>query len=359
MKEIFEHIDRWQREGEEIALATLVRMAGSAPRLPGARMAMTRSGKVAGSVSGGCVEGDVLAHARLVLDQRTPTLVNYGVADEVGLRVGLSCGGSIDVLIEPFVADRVWSALREAVEVGRAAGVAIALAPSDILGKKMVVMPEGPPVGSILPELDDSVALEAGRMLGCGSTRLLRIPCRGDHVEVFLESLALRPRLFIVGATDTAVWLCALAKHVGFDVTVVDARATFATRERFPGADRIAAAWPQEVLAEAELDESAYVVTLTHDPKFDIPALSHGLRSRARYIGALGSRSTHERRRRRLREEGFADADIDRIHAPIGLDIGGRTPAEMALSILAEIVAARYGRRGGPLRERQKGILQD
>jgi xanthine dehydrogenase accessory factor len=359
MKTILAHLDCWQREGEEIAIATVVRMAGSAPRMPGARMCVTRSGKVAGSVSGGCVEGDVLEHARLVLSTGRPALVNYGIADEVGLRVGLSCGGSIDVLIEPFVEDEAWNALRRAFEARRPAALAIALAPGDLLGRKLVVPGEGPAVGSIAPDLDELVAAAARGMLGRDGARVLTIPRAGEAVEVFVEALPLPFRLYIFGATDTAAHLCALARDVGFHVTVIDARGTFATRERFPGADELLVAWPQEVLQDLPLDEYAYVVTLTHDPKFDIPTLTHALRSGARYIGAMGSRTTHERRKARLREEGFTETEIDRIRAPIGLDIGGHSPAEMALSILAEIVAVRYGRQGGPLLRRPKGIHEN
>jgi xanthine dehydrogenase accessory factor len=356
METILAHLDHWQREGEEIAIATVVRMAGSAPRMPGARMCMTRSGKVVGSVSGGCVETDVLEHARLVLDAGRPALVNYGIADELGLRVGLSCGGSIDVLIEPFVEDEAWHALRHAYEARRPAALAVALAPGDLLGRKLVVPGAGPAVGSIAPDLDESVAAAARDMLGRDGTRVLNIPRDGETAEVFVQSLPLPFRLYVVGATDTAVRLCTMAKEVGFHITVIDARETFATRDRFPAVDELLLAWPQDVLKDLPLDEHAYVVTLTHDPKFDIPALTYALRSGARYIGAMGSRKTHERRKARLLEEGFTDAEVDRIHAPIGLDIGGHTPAEMALSILAEIVAARYGRQGGPLQRRGKGI---
>jgi xanthine dehydrogenase accessory factor len=359
METILAHLDHWQREGEEIAIATVVRMAGSAPRMPGARMAVTRSGKLVGSVSGGCVETDVLEHARLVLDAGRPALVHYGISDEMGLRVGLSCGGSIDVLIEPFVDDESWQALRHACEAHRPAALAIALVPDDLLGRKLVVPGGGAAHGSIAPDVDESVAAVARDMLGRDGTRILTISREGESAEVFVEALPLPFRLYVVGATDTAVRLCAMAKQVGFYITVIDARQTFATRERFPDADELLLAWPQEVLKDLPLDEHAYVVTLTHDPKFDIPALTHALRSDARYIGAMGSRKTHERRKTRLREQGFTDSQIARVRAPIGLDIGGHTPGEMALSILAEVVAARYGREGGPLQRRPKGIHDD
>jgi xanthine dehydrogenase accessory factor len=246
METILAHLDHWQREGEQIAIATVVRMAGSAPRMPGARMCVTRSGKVVGSVSGGCVETDVVEHARLVLDAGRPALVNYGIADELGLRVGLTCGGSIDVLIEPFVEEEAWQALRRAYEDCHPAALAIALAPGDLLGRKLLVFSEGPAVGTIAPDLDDLAAAGARDMIGRDGTRVLTIPREGGAAEVFVQALPLPFRLYIVGATDTAVRLCAMAKAVGFHITVIDARETFVTRERFPEVDELLLAWPQE-----------------------------------------------------------------------------------------------------------------
>lgn len=356
MRELLVEIDRWQQRNEEIALATLVAVRGSAPRLPGARMCLTRSGRMSGSVSGGCVENDVFERALQVLDSGRPVVASYGIADEFGFQVGLSCGGSIDVLIEPFAAAEAWQALREALENERPAALGIGLAPAPLLGRKLAVLGDETVVGSIDADVDRQAAAEARRLLLEGGTRLVGVPWRGQEATVFVEAFLPPLRLFIVGATHTAIPLCRMAKGLGFRVTVVDPRGTYATTERFPGADEILRARPEEVLDGATLDAYSYVVILTHDPKFDLPTLSRALRSEARYIGAMSSRGTHEKRKAELRQEGFTETDFDRIRAPIGLDLGGRTPEEIALAILAEILAVRYGRRGEPLRERRAAI---
>jgi xanthine dehydrogenase accessory factor len=189
-----------------------------------------------------------------------------------------------------------------------------------------------------------------------GGTRVLNLPWQGEEGTIFIEAFAPPLQLFIVGATHTAIPLSRMAKQLGFRVTVIDARSKFATSERFPDADEVLQTWPDEVLDEARLDIYSYLVTLTHDPKFDLPALARALRSEARYIGALGSKTTHEGRKAQLRQQGFSEIELARIRAPIGLDIGSRTPEEIALAILAEILAVRSGRDGGALRERQAAI---
>ncbi|MFN8624778.1 MAG: XdhC/CoxI family protein [Candidatus Binatia bacterium] len=356
MREILTDLDRWSAAEEDIAMATLVRVRGSAPRLPGARLCVTRSGKMAGSVSGGCVENDVCDRAIDVLDSRRPTIATYGIADELGFEIGLSCGGSLDVLIEPFVPDAVWQALRQAVDGQRPAVLCIGLAPAELLGRKLVVLADRRRRGSLAPELDEAVTAEALRLLSKGGTTAIDVPWHTHVATVFVESLPPPERLFVIGATHAAAALCRIAKGFGFQVTVVDARGTYATRERFPEADVLVRSQPGPVLASATLDPSSYIVVLTHDPKFDIPALTQALRSPARYIGVMGSRSTHARRRERLVEEGFGPADLARIRAPIGLDIGARTPEEMALSILAEMVAAKYGADGRALAAKHGAI---
>lgn len=356
MNEILADLDRWQQRGEEIALATLVRVRGPAPRLPGARMGLCRSGGMTGSVSGGCVESDVFERAMRVLDEDRPALASYGVADELDFEIGLSCGGSIDVLIEPFREEEAWQALRRAVEDQRPAALAIGLSPEDLLGRKLAVAEDETPVGSIDADLDGQIASEARHLFAEGGTRMLTLARRGEEATVFVEGFPPSLRLFIVGATHTAVALCRLAKELGFRVTVIDPRGAFSASERFPDADEVLRAWPDEVLDETALDGRCYVVTLSHDPKFDLPTLARALRSGARYVGALGSRRTHGRRRERLLQQGFGEADLARIHAPVGLDIGGRSPEETALAILAEMVAVRHGREGGALAERREPI---
>ena len=359
MREILSHLDRWQRRAEEIALATVVNMHGSAPRPAGARLCVTRSGEMAGSVSGGCVESDVFERALRVLDDGRPALVHYGAADESGFDVGLVCGGSIDVLIEPFAPTEAWQAVREAFERQRPAALCVGLAPDALLGRKLAVLVDGACAGSVDPALDGPLAAEARRLLIEGGATVLDLPWRGEEGRVFVEAFPRRLRLFIVGATHTAVPLCRMARELGFCVTIVDPRSAFATEERFPEADELVRAWPDEAFDGTPLDATAYVVALTHDPKFDLPALARALRSEAAYIGALGSRATHERLKAQLRAQGFGEAELARIHTPVGLDIGGRTPEEIALSIAAEMVAVRRGRDGRPLSERRAPVDDD
>ena len=344
MRDILPDLDLWLSQGEEIALATVVQVRRSAPRPPGARLCVTRSGRMSGSVSGGCVESDVFERAMQILDSRVPEVASYGIADEMGFEVGLSCGGSIDVLIEPFVPSDEWDTLRQCVERQRPVVHAIGLAPAPLLGRKLTWPMEGEPVGSISPSLDAHIAEVGDQIFQTGGTKVVTMPWQKEQAQVFVEAFLPSPSLLIIGATHTAITLCRLATEVGFQVTVIDARSALATPERFPDARRLIHAWPEEALADVPLDSYSSLVVLTHDPKFDVPALASALKSQARYIGAQGSRVTHEGRKRQLREQGFSDADLARIRAPIGLDIGSRTPAELALAILAEVLAVQYNK---------------
>jgi len=360
MRELFRTLDAWQRQSEELALATVVAVSGSAPRPSGARFLITRSGRTAGSVSGGCVESDVYERALRALDDGRPVLVHYGGSDEEwSFEVGLACGGAIDVLIEPFVPDAAWQAVRRALEEDRPAALCVALEPEPLRGRRLAVLGDGCRVGGIDGELDAAAAAAAAPLLADGGSRVVETVWRGRPARLFVEAFRRPLRLFIVGATHTAIPLCRMASLLGYRVHVVDARSIFATKERFPEAEEVLRAWPDEVLTPAALDGDAHVVTLTHDPKFDLPALAQALRSRATYIGALGSRVTHRRRLERLREQGFDDAQLARIRTPVGLDIGARTPEEIALCILAEMVAVRCGRDGRPLTERRAPIHGD
>jgi xanthine dehydrogenase accessory factor len=355
MKEVLEEVDRWQRDAERVALATVVRVRGSAPRPPGARLWVTGSGRIAGSVSGGCVESDVVERAREVLDSGRPALVTYGIADEAGFQVGLSCGGSIDVLVEPFTGAGPWRTIRAALGERRPAALAVGLTPEALLGRMLAVSADGT-VGSIDTRLDGPVAVESRSLLARGGTRVVSLPLGAAEATVFVEAFPPQLRLIIIGATHTAIALSRMARQLGFRVTVIDARSAFATSERFPDVDEIIRGWPDEALGRADLDGYTFVVILAHDPKFDVPALLRTLRSDVRYIGIIGSRSTHERRRQALLAEGVAAAELDRIRAPVGLDIGAQTPEEIALAILAEMLAVRSGRDGRPLKERQAPI---
>jgi xanthine dehydrogenase accessory factor len=348
MREILEELDGWLEAGEEIALATLVGVRGSAPRLPGARLAVTRSGGMAGSVSGGCVENDVFERAMAVLDSGEPAIAEYGIADELGFEVGLSCGGTIEVLIEPFAAGEEWNAVREAVESQRPAALAVGLAPEPLMGRRLAIR-GGESAGGIDAALDGELVAEADRLMLSGGARVVTLPFQGGEASVFVEAFPPQPRLLVVGATHVAMPLCRFAKELGFRVTVIDARSLFATKERFPEADELLNAWPEGAFAEAGLDAYSYVVVLTHDPKFDLPALELALRADTRYIGAMGNRATHERRKEHLGGQGFGEEDLARIHAPVGLDLGGRGPEEIALAIVAEMLAVRHGKEGQPL----------
>jgi xanthine dehydrogenase accessory factor len=319
MREIAEQLREWRAEGEEVAVATVVETWGSSPRPLGSKMLATRSGKMAGSVSNGCIEGDVFEAAQEVLASRRPRLVEYGVADDVAFEVGLACGGHIEVLIQPAgeVHDRALQLL---------AAERPFLLRTDLESGESELEERAPEFE--LPRLE-------GRK--------------------FSEPFGRPAQLVIVGAIHIAMPLHRLAKLMGYRVTVVDARGQFATRERFPEADQLLVQWPDEALAGLTVDRSTAVVILTHDPKFDMPALRSVLRTDAGYVGAIGSRKTNQNRFDALREEGFGDDDLARVHGPIGLDLGSRGAEETALGIMAEVVAVRYGGSVLPMREKKKG----
>jgi xanthine dehydrogenase accessory factor len=341
MREILSDVDRWRAAGEAVALATVVSTWGSAPRREGAKLAVSAAGAMAGSVSGGCVEGALVEEARGVLRDGRPRLVRYGVADETAWSVGLACGGRIEVFVAPLQAD-VYEAERDALagELALAAATVIA-GPDGLLGRALLVSASGEVRGSIDAGLDAAARDAAALALADGASRRIAL----GPAEVFVEALLPAPTIVIVGGVHVAVTLAALARSLGFRVVVVDPRAAFATPERFPHAHRLLHMWPDEALAELGLSGSTAVAVLSHDPKLDDPALRVALGSPAFYVGALGSARTQAKRRARLAESGVSPALLDRIHGPIGLDLGGRAPEEIALAILAEIVAARNRRK--------------
>ncbi len=349
MRDVADELAAWLAAGERVAIATVVGVAGSAPRPTGATLAATAGDRLAGSVSNGCVEAAVYAEAMAALATGRPRVVHYGISDELAFTVGLSCGGSIDVLVEPVgpLHERALAALR----ADRAALIARIVSPADRVGTVALFDGDGwaSPLG---PELE-GIDAPARAALRAGSPRSLELPLRdGRAAVVFLEPLPRPATLVVVGATHVAVALARLAKDLGLRVVVADPRSALANRERFPDADEILLAWPDEALVRLRVDERTAIVLLSHDPKFDRPGLIAALRGRAGYVGAIGSRRTNERRIAWLREEGFADADLERLRAPIGLDIGARTAEEMALAILAEIVAVDRGRAGTSLSSR-------
>ena len=316
MREVLDELNEWTREGEEIALATVVETWGSSPRPLGSKMLVTRSGKMAGSVSNGCIEGAVFEEAQKVLKSGQPKIAAFGVADDVAFEVGLACGGHIEVFIQPLGQPQ-----RQVVGMLNR-GEAATLKTNLVSGQAEVVA--GTPAGSELARRD------------------------GD---VFVEPFRRPAHLVIIGAIHIAIPLHRLAKLMGYRVTVVDARAKFATKERFPEADELIVAWPDEAMAKIPIDNSTYVVILTHDPKFDLPALRSVLRKPAGYIGAIGSRKTNQNRFDALRQEGFTEEELSRVHGPIGLDLGSRGAEETALGILAEITAERFGGSGAAMKQ--------
>ncbi|NLE44498.1 MAG: XdhC family protein [Chloroflexi bacterium] len=341
MREIASNLIDWLEDGESIALATVVRAEGPSPRSPGSRLAVTASGRMAGSVSGGCVEGAVFEIAQQVIASRAPQQLHFEVADNTGWDVGLSCGGKIDVFVEP--ATPAHRLVLESLVTRETVAFATHLS----LGTHLVLWPDGRQTGD---------ASLTGALQGV--LRHLhsqpRCFCEWHSMDqpdghLFLEVFAPPPRILIVGAVHIAVPLVQMAKHLGFQTRVIDPRRTFGARERFPDVDELVNAWPQDTLKPEELGPQDYVVVLSHDPKFDVPALSIALRSEAAYIGLIGSRSTQMDRHVALSADGFTAKDIARIHGPIGLDLGGREPAHIALAILAEIVAVQHGRSGGML----------
>jgi xanthine dehydrogenase accessory factor len=292
-------------------VATVIETWGSSPRPLGSKMLVTRSGKMAGSVSNGCIEGAVFEEAQKVLTSGTPKVAAFGVADDVAFEVGLACGGHIEVYIQPLSKEH-----RQLVGMLNRNEPAT-LRTNLVSGEAEVI--KGTPPGSELAKRD------------------------GD---VFVEPFRRPAHLVIVGAIHIAIPLHRLAKLMGYRVTVIDARAKFATRERFPEADELIVAWPDEAISNLEIDSSTYIVILTHDPKFDLPALRSVLKREPGYIGAIGSRKTNQNRFDALRREGFTEEQLARVHGPIGLDLGGRGAEETALGILAEITAVRFGGSG-------------
>ncbi|MEU4692580.1 XdhC family protein [Actinoplanes sp. NPDC023714] len=339
MRDIVDGLLAWRAAGTEFALATVVNTWRSAPRQPGAAMAVNASGEVIGSVSGGCVEGAVYAAAQEVLETHKAQTQVYGVSDGDAFEVGLTCGGTIEVMIQPS------SALTDPDEVLRAIAAGHPVATVTVPDAQMVVWPSSVSGSLGDPELDRQAAQQAAGLLAHGRSAIVQACDR----EVFVQSYAAPPRMIVFGAIDFAAAVARIGRFLGYHVTVCDARPVFATPARFPEADEIVVEWPHRYLETTEVDERTVLCVLTHDPKFDIPLLQVALHTPARYIGAMGSRRTCEDRVQRLREAGVPDAALSRLRAPIGLDLGARTPEETAVAIAAEMVALSWGGSGAPL----------
>jgi xanthine dehydrogenase accessory factor len=321
------------RDAEPVGRAVVTSVWGSAPQAEGATMLVSASGRMVGSVSGGCVEAAVAEEVQAAIARGTAKLVRYGITDERAWEVGLACGGTLEVLVEPGVAEPVLSAARGP------GGVVIA------------TVLEGPALGRHVsienssPGVDSNLARAAREALRAGRSRTVRLPVDDAETAVFLEVFPRPHRLVIFGGVHVAAALVPMARALGYRTIVADGRPAFLTRERFPDADELILGWPDEAFAQAGLDAATAVAVLTHDPKFDDPALMIALKSPAMYVGAIGSKKTQSARRARLGAAGLTDAELGRLFGPIGLDLGGRSPAETALAILAEITAVRYSRK--------------
>ncbi|MGW2826004.1 XdhC family protein [Streptomyces sp. NPDC001443] len=386
MLDIAAELHRWVEQGRDFAVATVVAVGGSAPRRPGAALAVDADGTAIGSVSGGCVEGAVYDLCRQALQDGEAVLERFGYSDEDAFAVGLTCGGVLDVLVTPVRAGDpvrpVAAAALAAAARGEAAAVArIVRGPAELSGRALLVRPGGGYADGhesrresgygggyeggfgAHPELDRTVAAEARALLDAGRTGTVEIGEQGSRcgapLTVLVESSVPPPRMIVFGAIDFASALVRIGKFLGFRVTVCDARPVFATRVRFPEADEIVVEWPHRYLERTDVDARTVLCVLTHDAKFDVPLLRLALRLPVAYVGAMGSRRTHLDRDRRLREVGVTEPELARLRSPIGLDLGARTPEETALSIAAEIVAARHGGSGVSLTGARTPIHHD
>ena len=373
MREVLPDLLSWWRDGKAVGVGTVVATWKSAPRQPGASMLVGPEGEAVGSVSGGCVEGAVYELAQEVVESGTPQLQRYGVSDEDAYAVGLTCGGILDVWVET-VSPETYPELGDVaadIESGRPVAVATVVEHPDPsrLGRRLVIRSEDDLAsrsGSLgSARLDDAVTDDARGLLASGHSETLTYgpdgERRGEGMRVFVDVHAPAPRMLVFGAIDFAAACARIGKFLGYTVTVCDARPVFATASRFPDADEVVVDWPHRYLeAEAEagrIDARTVLCVLTHDPKFDVPLLEVALRlPEVAYIGAMGSRRTHDDRLERLREAGMSETELARLSSPIGLDLGARTPEETAVSIAAEIIAVRWGGQGSRLTDVQGPI---
>jgi xanthine dehydrogenase accessory factor len=354
VRDVLTQIVHWWEAGETFGLATVVATFRSAPRPPGASMAVLGE-EAEGSVSGGCVEGAVYELAGEVAASGTPVLQRYGVSDDDAFSAGLTCGGILDVFVEP-VSRRTFPELGEiaaSVRGHEPVAVATVLSGPGRIGARRVVWPDRSS-GSLGPaRLDGAVDDDARGMLAQGLTGVRRYGAHGerrlDELSVFVHSFAPPPRMLVFGAIDFAAAVARIGRFLGYHVVVCDARPVFATAKRFPEADEVVVKWPHDYLTSAAVDERTVICVLTHDPKFDVPLLEVALRTPAGYVGAMGSRRTHADRLERLRGAGLTEAELTRLRSPIGLDLGARTPEETAVSIAAELIQLRWGGSGRPL----------
>ncbi|MGH3395167.1 MAG: XdhC family protein [Streptosporangiaceae bacterium] len=362
MRDILDMMSKWWAADESFGLATVVSTFSSAPREPGAAMAVSGAGEVVGSVSGGCVEGAVYELAGQVTASGQPVLQRYGISDDTAFAVGLTCGGIIDIFVQPVSKQtfRELGEIADAVAAGIPVAAATVISGPGQVGARRIIWADdedGPrePAGLLGSgaRLDQAVDDDARGMLAQGLTGVRRYGPDGerrrDELAVFVQSFTPPPQMLVFGAIDFAAAVARAGKFLGYRVTVCDARPVFATASRFPDADEVVTDWPHRYLSGIATDSRTVICVLTHDPKFDVPLLEVALRRPAAYIGAMGSRRTHSDRLARLREAGMTSGELARLRSPIGLDLGARTPEETAVAIAAELIQLRWGGSGQPL----------
>ena len=338
MRDILPDLNRWCEENNPIALATVIQTWGSSPRRVGSKMALTTDGKITGSVSGGCVENAVFEAGIESLKANCPRLLHFSVADETAWDVGLACGGSVDIFVQPLD-PHFFHGLRSVLfKNSKAVLITVIRGPEELLGRAILMDEDENITGSIGKGWDEEILELARENLSNGTSHLYLL---NESVEIFMEVILPPPTLIAVGGVHIAIALMSLAKTLGFRSIVVDPRKAWGNAMRFPQVDQLIQAWPEEAFQQIPVTTSTAIVMLTHDPKLDDAALQIALSGPAFYVGALGSRSTQTKRRRRLLEAGLTEVQMDKLHGPIGLDIGAETPEEIALAIMAEVVDAR------------------
>ncbi len=347
MRDVMSDVSMWREEGKKIVLATVVKAYGSALRPIGSKMAISSSGDISGSVSGGCVESAVFQEAQAVFKSGSAKLVSYGIADETAWSVGLTCGGTIEVFLEMLegeTGEYSFEALARALQADELIGQATVLS-GEHIGERMLLWPDGKNIGDITDEIIlEKIAVHVNDLFRRQETSKFEVAADEENLAVFVQIYPPSPRLVVVGAVHIAVPLVALGKTMGFRTIVIDARSAFATRDRFPHVDEMMVQWPAEALEALNLDEGSYVAILSHDAKFDIPALQAAVQSKARYVGVLASKHTYLILHEALQEEGVPEELLEKVHTPIGIKkLGSRGPEGIAFSIMAEIIAEMKG----------------
>ena len=342
MRDILTELKRWWKDNKAIALATVVQTWGASPRGVGSKMAITLDGKVIGSVSGGCVENAVVEAGIQSLKTNRPQLLHFGVTDETAWEVGLACGGSIDVFVKPLDNDFFEKLISVFNNESPFVIATIIHGPNKLLGREFLVHEGNPSTGWPVNGWERQLLDLALEVLSQGTSKRIEL---NDEVEIFLEVILPRPTLILIGGVHIAVALISLAKTLGYRTVIIDPRKAWGNKERFPEVDRLIHTWPEDAFEEIEVTRSTAIVTLTHEPRLDDPALKIALAGPAFYVGALGSKATNARRRERLLKDGVTQSQLSHLHAPVGLDIGAQSPEEIALAIMAEVVETNRKRK--------------